>query len=411
MKTSALLAISLLLILIPLASADEDTVELEISTSRDTYRDAETVSISGSVENTHPNTDVSGIEISVSGNGELTVSGEETVSIEADSKKGFEITLSGEITQKYDITITAESSDENIVGDSVDVDVLPPELELKIISPKEEITWAVEHVENNTEIDFDVMVENTGGSEIPEVSITIDTHDMISCNLGEGDKNIPKGKTVKFPVSCSNVSNGDRVTINAADQNNEAHDIESVEFYFVEKAKNIELQINSPVENEELRINDLGGEINIDVENTGEVDLKGVCPIIEGLQSIPAECKDLAVGEDKSFSVEVLPERNLTNARIFVTDEEARAEDEVMVRVLRIKRIIPEKNVTQTNDTQEETQEEAQNESTDDADTSDEEVEGGGFELPSEFFIILAIAIPLIVLLVYIRMTISRVGS
>jgi outer membrane protein assembly factor BamB len=228
--------------------AAEDTVRLEIEMDDDGYEMHKgTVKIEGEVTNTHEDRDVSGIIVTISSEHENVTFAptERTLNIKSGQSKGFEFTasLTGDLWEKTKVTIEADGDDGefyDLKGDSATVYLLPLEGEIKIRDPAKEVRIVVDEMGSSTSASFDVNIENTGLLDLEGVSISLSyDEDSLSCSSSDSKKDINKGRSERYRVSCSNVTDGKRVTVRASDAYGVATDIESLTFRIVDKSEDI----------------------------------------------------------------------------------------------------------------------------------------------------------------------------
>ena len=399
-----------LIIALPIVSAAE-SIDMQLVINGDEERTSSgVITVEGTLTNPS-GLSVSGITLSVTASG-LTTSGLDTsaFTLAAGEEKTFAIQVTGFPWTTTKLTIKAEwekNTDYRSGSVSESINIVSPELDIEIVGPETDLTLVVEEVLPENQVDFYVLVKNPTVFTLEGVGMGIEfQEDKLSCT-GEttAKKNIAGGKTERFSISCTNVSKQDRLRIEVMDKYNSVRDNIMITFNFVERVKDIRLEISSPVENAEFRLGEYGGSVKVTAKNVGEVGLAGVCAYVESMEFTSDGCVDIPVGAEHTFNLNLVPTENFTNVYIYVNDAEKRAEDSVTVRVLMIKAIIPVKNDTPGIIEQNDTPPVETN-------TSVEPVEPGLFDyIPSWVLILLVILIPIIILAVYIKVSISKVDE
>lgn len=394
-----------LLVALPLASAADIELELSTESGEDEFVTRGSVKIGVVVENPEDE-DVSGVRLEVGPVDGLTFSSG-SASVAGQSSEKIELTVKGMVWEKKRISITASGDHPNMsVGSgTLGVSVVPPELDLEIISPTRELVMV--DIPQGSEVDFTAGVKNTGEMELEDVALTLDPGKGVSCSVGGGKKDIGVGKTATWQVSCDNFTGGQEITLVAEDKREIARDSEVVKFKITESVKAMGLEILAPLENQEFRLGEFGGEIDVEVENTGEGDLEQVCVDVEGISFTGGGCADIPAGGIQSYAIEVIPSEETTIARIRAEDSAQQASDEVGVRILKIGAVVPVENETQEPPAQPPQPEENL---TPPPNETEEKEEGGGtiFGIPQDVFTIIAVAIPIILLVAYIKIGLSR---
>jgi hypothetical protein len=411
MIRNILIFLLLLLIFAQVASAAAD-IDLEISTSGDKDEFISGGSVVIPVKISNPSGSfgpVSNIEITGSGGdfsfsaGALIVSGDAVSTLESGKTASVDVTVTGFVWSKTRIKIEVEGSspDFDVNGDSVSVDIVPPDLDIEIISPETDLTLV--DVEENSTYSFDALIRNTGDWGLEEVTMELQFKESeIDCRVGGKERDIAIGGTSKFLITCSNIGSGKKITIRVQDKNKAVFDIKNIEFTLVESFKNRQLEITSPVENQEFRVGDYGGSVDVTVQNIGEAALDEVCASVSNMEHAADACVSLIVGTSHTFTINLVPFANVTNAKIVVSDSTGDASDDVVVRILKLSAIVPVKNdtpiventtvVVPTNGTVEGPEEEAQL-----------------FGIPQWLFVSIVILVPLILLGIYVKISIGRV--
>jgi hypothetical protein len=233
----------IMLLLFPaVAAGDEETVALDVDMEESGYETLGEVVIGGYVQNTHDDLDVDNVVISVSSSGDLTFNpaSQSFDLVHSGEEKYFSITVTGTVNERTAITIRATADDGvfyNVKDETDTTYVFPPNPKVEITAPKQSIKFVVDSVGNGTDVKFDVVAKNVG--EVPLEGVSMDlqfNEERLSCTWKQSAHDIEKGKTQKFSVSCSNATEGDRVTARLSDSYRVATDIEGISFEFVETA-------------------------------------------------------------------------------------------------------------------------------------------------------------------------------
>jgi hypothetical protein len=306
-------------------------------------------------------------------------------------EKSFTATATGDLEEGY---LDEDSVTLTLIPD-VGIEITYPNRELKLVD-----------VEDGSNIDFDVHVESEGGL-LRGVELTVGSQwEKLEC-IGGATRDIEAHKTVKFPVTCYNVSSGDSMTFKVRDSHSSAIDLHTVTFRLVQSVKNYAVEIVSPKENEKIVVSERGSQVITVVRNTGEEILKGVCARIDEL-NITSECEDIAVGALAQLELDVkIPSDLQTYIRVHNDGEEATKKVGVILDVIESIIAIPDTvsgNITptQTNDTN-------SNESGEDITIiAGKETQGNG---EIDLDPVLGIAIPLAILGIFILLVMRKLGK
>lgn len=330
----------------------------------------------------------------------FSVSGSQT--IDMGDTASFTISISGIVVEKkkeVKATVYYLDGAEPVEGDSISFYLTPGTINADILSPIGEIRL-VDFPENGTTT-FSVKVKNTGQAPLYGVKVNIDPkYSGISCTWDQSGKDITVSNSADYPATCSNVSNGKEITISISDTYRQISQYRPLTFFLVESVKNYKLDITSPIENSEFRLGEYGGDITLEVSNIGEVKLFGVCAAVSNMQYTSSGCVDIDVGQPASFVLNIVPVEELTIANIVVSDSNNRTKDELGLRVIKVQAVTPpEENgtiVVPVNITPFENI------------TAPPVVEESEFPIPGWVFVLLIILVPAIVLLVFIKISVSR---
>ncbi len=326
--------------------------------------------------------------------------------------------VTGLVGEETDARITAYGSGPNGTdGDHINIVFLPPKAELKIESPKGEISLVGIPEKGSAKIS--VAVRNYGGASLAGVAITFERLSAgLSCTASN-PQSIAPGKTASYSITCNNVSSGKSFRITAADADGRAFDTESITLRLVEQMLPNKLDILSPLENAELRVPDAGMVVKVLVRNNGLASLTGVCAFVEGIGYNASGCADLDYNKTHEFDITLVPTQELALAKLIVNDSRGKAEDEIGVRVLRVQAIRQPVNLSGTNDTM-------ANDSNPNGTPTVQNTSGQGtglqggnasgpktgpFGLPQDVFNLLLVIVPLAALGVGIKIAVSRANK
>jgi hypothetical protein len=177
-----------------------------------------------------------------------------------------------------------------------------------------------------------------------------------------------------------------------------------VDFKIIETPKTYKLDIIEPGQNEAFEFERNGSILEVIVENIGDGVLEGVCVYLEDL-NLRSSCKNISVGEEESFNLTVIPPIESQKVILFANNSNGHATDEIEITIEGVgMEETEELNVTEENVTG------VSNESAEGGKITikEKEPEGGGYFLGMSLeWIIIIVVIPLIILAVYVRMSLS----
>jgi len=403
MEKTGKIALLVLVFLVQAAvAAEEATLEVTSPKNGRYYTFTVTTTVSVSVKNTGTVV-ASGAYISVPDIANLSITVSEPQTISAGQTRTFTLSISGIVTEKKkEVKVTVYYIKGQVAEkeDELSFYLTPGTIDADIISPISEIRL-VDFPENGT-TKFSVKVKNTGQAPLYGVKLNIDPkYSGISCTWDQSGKDITAPNIEDYPVTCNNVSNGKSITLSISDTYRQISEYRPLTFYLVESVRNYKLDITSPIENSEFRIGEYGGDITLEVSNVGEVLLNGVCAVVNNMQyTSKSQCVNIDVGKNASFVLNLVPIQELTNAEIVVSDSNNRTKDELGLRIIRVQAIKPpEENgtiIAPVNITPIENV------------TAPPVVEEPSFQIPGWVFTLIIILVPAIVLLVFVKISMSR---
>jgi len=387
--------IPFLLVLAVMLPAVSASVDLKITTPPDgaqyTFSGSLTVTVIVKNEGTN---DSHGVNVSAEEEG-LEIALPAPVGIPAGGDASSSLTISGQLCRTVSLTIEVSGLDPEGESseDRITIELRPPVNDLKIIYPQQTLTLV--DVEENSTKSFEVLVKNNKLETADSISLLAKSNSAkINCSVNAGAMSILGESTASYPVTCYHVSTGERVELQLMDSCKSLQDMESVTFAIVSGFKDYRLQILSPVENDQLRVSDLGGIVNVMIASIGKDNMTGVCAYAEGISFTRDNCINLTSKQNRTISLMMIPNNNLTNVGITVNDSTGTAHDHVTVWVTKIP-IVQLANVTPV------ANQSGNNTSLSNTTTAEQKKES--FEIPREILILIVLLVPIIILTVYIK--------
>lgn len=336
----------------------------------------------------------------------VTVSAEEegvsitvppAVDIPAGETASFPLTITGQLCKPMPLLIKVSGLD--LEGDAHEEQVLvelrPPTKDLKIVYPQQ-VLKLVDVQENGTK-SFDVLVKNNKIEGVDGLLLLAEYNAAkINCSVSSGSQSVPGRLTASYSVTCNNVNTGDRVDFQLIDSCNIIQDAESVTFEIVPGTKDYRLRILSPVENDQLRVSNLGGIVDVVVASIGRDNMTGICAYVNGMNFTGDSCVNLISEQNHTFSLMVFPTNNITNVGIIVNDSTGAAHDYVTIWITRIAPV-QIANVTPV------INQSGQENNTNLSNVMTSQQKNAVFGIPHEILILIIVLVPIIILAVYIK--------
>jgi len=398
---SVMFVLTLASLMLPLVAADvdlevlkpedreefvlDDSVMVKIKVVNHGEETAQDVTFSASAE---------GVAVSLPDVGDIPGGSTVTFDLEI-SNANDDAPICKETYMKIEFTYTEANMRSS--SDHVTIKLVPPRVDLNILSPQQVIKLVDFPEGGSTTVG--VLVKNEGSRTITGVGLeVVPRNEQMACSISGGASNIAASTSVSYSLTCSDINDSDKLDLRLYDGCGTQRDFETVRFELVEGFKDYRLEIVDPVENDGVILSEVGGAIDVTVHAKGQDALTGVCVYAFDINSIPGACADIDAGQNKVFTINLVPDSDLKKIMIFANDSTGQAEDEKNIWVTRV--LALDEPVANT------TEPEVVNGTNPVTDVP--EAGSTGFVVTKEMFAIIIILIPVLMVVVYVGRSLKK---